>query len=508
MSKKFSATIALTLIIFVSFLGAIEASKPGKDFNIPPQLGIVKESFQAGGTEQNAGRAIIHIQDAHCNYEAQKNMAGILEYLVKEQNLKLIMIEGGSGNVSLSFLRGYADEKARLEVADKYLKEGKISGEEYLDIISDYPLELYGIEDEALYDAHLSSFQQIDAIKDAALRDLEGLSRVVENLKPFIYSEDLRRLEDKQKKYAEKTLSLAQYCSFLKEIFQNKGLNLQDAPHLTAFVETARLEKEIDFAQAELERNNFIKDLANLLDENSVQELISQSQDFKAKKITSSEYYSFLKETGSQKLDLAQNYPQLYAYIEYLNISKDIDAAQLLKEVGLAEEKLKDASFTTPEQKRLAEISQAIQILTRILNLELTPEDYVYFKANKTNFLTASWIEFLTENCRRFNLSNEPAAAQTVDANLEQLDGFYQLGVAREKAFMDNLVNKMNDSGENLGVLITGGFHTPGVTQMLKEKGYSYVVVAPVITQKSDPNVYFSVLRGEKNHLAEAIKEE
>jgi hypothetical protein len=43
---------------------------------------------------------------------------------------------------------------------------------------------------------------------------------------------------------------------------------------------------------------------------------------------------------------------------------------------------------------------------------------------------------------------------------------------------------------------------------MLKDNGYSYIVIAPVITKKSDSSIYFSVLKGEKNRLEEAINEE
>ena len=53
----------------------------------------------------------------------------------------------------------------------------------------------------------------------------------------------------------------------------------------------------------------------------------------------------------------------------------------------------------------------------------------------------------------------------------------------------------MGESGENVGVLIAGGFHTPGITRVLKGKDYSYVVVTPKITQNSDTRTYFSALR-------------
>lgn len=63
-----------------------------KDIVIPANLGIIKEFYNTPVT-QNAKPTIIHIQDAHCNYEAQKNMAKLLEYFIKEQNVKLIMVE-------------------------------------------------------------------------------------------------------------------------------------------------------------------------------------------------------------------------------------------------------------------------------------------------------------------------------------------------------------------------------------------------------------------------------
>jgi len=498
-----------TVLIFafcLSTLSVGEASLP--EISIPTQYGKVKEIYNAPAVAQDSLPTIIHIQDAHCNYEAQKNMAGLLEYLVKEYNLKLIMVEGGSGDVSLDFLRNYADEKTRVEIADKYLKAGKIAGEEYLDIVSDYPLQLYGIEDEALYDAHMAAFQQVDSFRENGLRDLAVLSNIVNNLKPHIYTEELQQLEKEESGYEDKTISLVEYCQYLNGMGNKKRLVLQNYPHLTAFSEIARLEKEIDFKAAELQRDALIKDLAKLLDERGVQNLILMTQCFKAKIVTPEKYYSFLKATAEQKLDLTRNYPQLNAYIRYATISKDVNAAELLKEVNEIEEKIKEALFTNTDQRRLNEITKSIQILTKILNLELTPEDYAIFKANKTQFITASWVDFLTRNCNKYNLALQPSVSLVIDGNIEQLESFYQLGLEREKAFIRNMMSKINASHEKIAVLITGGFHTPGITQILKDKAYSYAVVTPLITQNSDSSIYFSVLRSGKNRPQEVLSEE
>jgi hypothetical protein len=484
------------------------ANSPISDFKIPPQIGNVKEIFQANPSGPTAEKTIIQIQDAHCNYEAQKNLVQILEYLITERNLKLILVEGGSGDVSLSFLRGYADKKTREDVADKYLRMGKISGEEYLDIVSEHNIQLYGVEDEALYDANLDVFLQLEPQREQGLKDIEGLRQAVDSLIPYIYNADLKEFEGKRADYDQKTLTLAEYCSYLKAAADKKSLDLKEQPHLSAFVESARLEKELDFKQAEIERNIFIKELAKLLDENGVKGLISKTQEFKEQKITARDYYSYLKDKAQNKVDLERNYPQLNTYIYYIKVSKDINAIDLLKEVSVLEDKIREALFVNTDERQLSRISKALEVLSGFLKLDLTPEEYEIFNKDKSQYITGSWVNFLIDNCTKYNITTRPSVSQAIDENLEKLDEFYKLGIAREEAFISNLETKLNESGEKLVVLITGGFHTPGVTRMLKEKGYSYAVVAPVITQKSDPSIYFSVLRGEKSQSDEALNEE
>lgn len=507
-SKPQSSKIIIFLAIQFLLFSEISLASPSslvKAINIPSTFGNVKEVFDiqdtkpANAQNANLSKTIIHIQDAHCNYEAQKNMAQLLDHLVKEQNLKLIMVEGGSGNVNLEFLRNYADKKAREGVADKYLKLGKISGEEYLDIVADYPLDLYGIEDEALYEAHLDIFHKVDALRDESLKYLEDLAKVVNALKPKIYSEEVKYLESAKKNYEDKTLSLGEYCGYLKNIAFNKGFDLKSYPFLSTFAELARLEKEVDFKQAEAQRNEFVKSLASMLNERQVKTVVDKSQDFKAGKINPQEYYSFLKDLAQKKrINLEQNYPQLSAYIRYINENKKIDVAQLLKEVASLEEKIKEALFANADQKRLYEISKSLDVLKGAVSLELTPEDYGYFKTNRPDMSTGSWMSFLNDNCAKYKLAVQPSASGIIDENLSKFEEFYKLGADREQAFIKNIVKKMDESGEKLAVFIAGGFHTPGMTQMFKEKGYSYAVVTPSITKKTDSSIYLSVLRGER----------
>jgi hypothetical protein len=496
----------LTIQCLIVF-GLVFANPVIQNFTIPSQLGSVKEVFEAVDSNLNNPKTIIQIQDAHCNYEAQKNLAAIVDYLVKEKKLRLIMVEGGSGDVSLSYLRNYTDKKAREEVADKYLKMGKISGEEYLDIVSDYDLELYGVEDQSLYDANLKAFLDLETYRKDGLADLDKISAVIKALKPHIYDEKLLKFEQIKTDYQNKTIALTQYLDQLRESFMGGNRNLRSYPHIQAFLESSRLEKDMDFKLAESERNVFIKALAKMLDENGVKELIGKTQDFKNNKITGQDYYAYLKDSAENKINIERDYPQLNNYILYVNIGKDIDTAKLLKEIGSMEDKILDKLFASDEQRRLNHIDKQVNMLADFLKLDLTPEEYADFTKNRAEFTTSSWIAFLTDRCHTYGISMQPAASSAIDDHLDRLEDFYKVGMERESAFLRNVAQKMDATKDNIAVLITGGFHTEGVSRLLRDNGYSYAVVTPAISKKGESDIYYSVLRGD-NEDSEYIEED
>ena len=495
MSK--SQLTVILCIMLISLPTVALATSPDA-IRIPSEYAKVKEVCDNSFSSFEGAQTIIHIQDPHCNFEAQKNIALMLQYLIEEYGLKLILVEGGSGDVNLSFLRGYGDPKQRKEVAYKYLMNGEISGEEYLDIVSDYDIELYGIEDQGLYDAHLTSFLEIDPIMKEGLKDLEALSYIVKALKPHIYNESLIQLEKVKSDYEEKTVSLLEYCRSLLEIIRGSSLNAENYPQMRAFSETGELEKGIDFNRAEVERNELIKKLAWFLTEGEVKEIIDKSKEFKEGIITPEQYYSFLKDAAEYVIDVEDEYPELNAYIKYISISKEIKVPFLLEEIESLEKEVKETLFTDSDQRTLNDISKSLDILKGLLNLELTPQEYAYFKERRSQCMTTAWVDFLNTQCRKFGLRKSCVRSKAIDENLDRLERFYQLGAEREKAFIRNTLKKMNQSGEEIAVLIAGGFHTPGISRMLKDRGYSFVVTVPVITQKVDSQSYFSALRAKK----------
>ena len=94
---------------------------------IPREFGLVKSKFTG-----KDDRLVIHIQDAHCNYEAQSNIVKILENLNKNYNVSLVSVEGADGVIDTSWFKAFPDDEVRKEVADYFMKKGEITGAEFL----------------------------------------------------------------------------------------------------------------------------------------------------------------------------------------------------------------------------------------------------------------------------------------------------------------------------------------------------------------------------------------
>lgn len=105
---------------------------------VPRDFGLVKSKFNG-----NSGKLIIHIQDAHCNYEAQSNIVKILEGLIKNYSLGLVSVEGADGFIDTSWFKAFPDDEVRKEVADYFMKKGEITGPEFLSITTNLPFKLF-----------------------------------------------------------------------------------------------------------------------------------------------------------------------------------------------------------------------------------------------------------------------------------------------------------------------------------------------------------------------------
>ena len=95
--------------------------------------------------------ALIHIQDAHANYTAQKDIAQILERLRTEQSVKLVFVEGATGRLDANYLKFTNDVKLNEKIAGKLAQMGELTAADLFLLKNATGLEFIGIENPDLY---------------------------------------------------------------------------------------------------------------------------------------------------------------------------------------------------------------------------------------------------------------------------------------------------------------------------------------------------------------------
>ncbi|HXV28423.1 MAG TPA: hypothetical protein VD913_05600, partial [bacterium] len=130
----------------------IDATAPP---DIPSHLGTVT-SFKPG-----TGPTLIHIQTAHGNYEAQKNIQAILTYLQKQEGINLIFVEGSAFKLEPEILKFFPDQMdLTMKIADAMAKKALVKGVE-LFLLENSGAEAYGIEDMEAYRANREAFKEV-----------------------------------------------------------------------------------------------------------------------------------------------------------------------------------------------------------------------------------------------------------------------------------------------------------------------------------------------------------
>ena len=463
-----------------------------ENLRIPVQHGSLKESYAAREP------ILIHIQDAHANYEAQKHLAGILEYLIKAHGLGLILVEGGSRNDSLSYMRSYAPLEKRRQVAEEFLQSGKISGENYLDLTTDYNFTVFGVEKPELYDENMEAFFSVEKVQPAALAAMRGFQKAVDDLKDALYPQLVKDLELRELEVKDGRIPLAQHYQFLaEEAGQRKAvLDEKSSPNLMRFIKASRLEKEMDFKKVETERTRFLEGLTKALPKPEMDKLLKQSLDLKQGLITPASFYGHLR--SHLRPEQRAEYPVLTQYIEYLDLFEGIDHAALFTEVEEVSERIKGSYFTDKAQKKLAQLAKDVSVLGDLLELKLTPDSYDYYRAHKKEFKPDQWADDL----RALGQGQKSALVFALDpgplnAAMPAMASFYEVARERDQAMVDNALKQIQEFKVPFAVLIAGGFHTPAFERLFKDQKVSYAVVAPKVGKvtPADTDKYHRVLK-------------
>ncbi|MBI2094785.1 MAG: hypothetical protein HYT89_01280 [Candidatus Omnitrophica bacterium] len=430
----------------------------------PPSVAVVEDVFLSEHRTPNS-ELIYLLQDAHANDSAQRNIARAIGTILEREPVRHVFLEAGTGDDSLSFLRNYGTAAKKESVARKFLRRGLIQGPDYLDITSSRPFLLWGVEDKTLYRESLDRYRRLREKRGHLNACLDRLRRALETLKPRFYRYGLLRMDALREDFLRNKIPLAAYLEALTAEARRLGIAAR-FPHLGRLEALRQKESKIDFGE-----------------------------------------FAF---TSARSADLSLRYAsedsfslRHSAYLDYLELAKTIDAGKILEEKEALEDALAAALAESADERALLEVSRSLEVLRRLVNLELGGRDEEAIRGNPSAFDPVELAGLLNRKILELGSHHEEAIFldPQYEAGFADAIEFYALARRRDEAFLRNMLSKMEESGQKKAVLVAGGHHTEHLKALFRQRNISYLSITPRILHETNPVRYENLLLGQSGPI-------
>ena len=476
-------------------LSAKEPVNIDNQIAIPKDIAITKDVYNAAG----ADKTIINIQDAHASLSAQDSIVSILDSLVTNYDLNLVAIEGSSGYIDTSILKTFPDENIRKETARYLMKKGRMSAGEFFSITSDKPIALYGIEDKPLYNENLEQFRSICEINESIRRDINGLLGALKSLQNKIYSKELMELDSNPALHSGGKIGFRARLEMVNNIAAKTAVDRKRYSNLSKLTESIKMEKAINFNKANRERDLLIDILSKSLPKEGLEQLVARSLSFKNGKISQGEYYLFLQQLAGKSALEPEPYKDFIKYTDYISLYESIGLLEIFEEFGDFEDSIKETLFRNDDERRLYSLSKCVSYIKSLFEMRLTGMDLKRFDRYLSLCGADTIAPFMRDISIKYGvvLEGDYDTARIFENIPKALD-FYKTAEKRNSAMFSNTIKRMKEEGQNVAAIITGGYHTKGLTNILRQKETSYLIILPKFDASKGERPYAAILTNKK----------
>jgi predicted TIM-barrel fold metal-dependent hydrolase len=481
------------------------------DFILPYSYGKITSANYAGSDV-----VIINIQDLHLHPEAQKNIANIISTFDKNFGLKNVYLEGAYGQLDMSWLAKNVDDKDKKEtIINSILATGALTGAEYYSAISNKLNLVKGIESKEPYLDNLKRFGDILYSQNEIIKVFNSMEDNIKYLKSLYFNKKQKRIEDLSKRYVSGDLDAKKYFILLNKYADSLGVDLNKYENVNLYIKLLNLGREIDYERSTKELQLLILKLKELLPYGAYKMILDSTSDFS----DIDRLYTYLVRLARQNnINLSINFPELNKFLGYIELSEKINPMDMLKEEQRLRDEINIAFAYDIGEKEVSFLSGFLPYLKDYLSSKITSDDYHYYENNIKKFKRL-WIKYV-DNQKLRSLSKYEDRAETfykinLDRNnyfMENIDSIKDVGRISKEEFNQDLpeVEKVIQSlkeAKNISMVITGGFHTQGVADLLKEKGISYVVITPNVSGdvKLAEDAYYALAKEQSKILFQAL---
>lgn len=408
---------------------------------IPESLGKIEDRFT--GTSKHW---VVYIQDVHAHLTAQENISAILEHLNRVYGIRSVGIEGGWNKTSLPKSWALPNSREKQMLSRGLLDEGYLSGPGYAALFSSSPIMLHGIEDAKVYSENRDAYWEVQKQKRDTASQLDDLKKSIRSEKQSVYNSDLLSFDAQLDAYREQMQAEA-FIPKLTSALMSHSISLEAWDQISLYMEAAAFEKSIDKKLLESQAERLM-------------------QSYRKEGLTLEE----LLNSGKIPTDKLELYPEIKKYHSLLKIQSNMSYRIFFGQIEEAIIAIQNKLFKSDNEKDLAARSERFYLAKKVLTLQATPDDIEQFEKQNAD---------ITADLQKAGLEKSLAAATR----------FYRLAKKRDEMFYKKIISRKFFK-EDVAI-VTGGFHTHGLSAHLRASGISYIVISPdLANQPMDEKLY------------------
>jgi glutamate dehydrogenase/leucine dehydrogenase len=458
--------------------------------DIPDGLGLVDREIKGNGP------LIVHIQDAHANFEAQKNIRNLLAHLSGRCGFSVVFLEGGASRLDPSLFRVFRDPARNEKFAERMVREGELSGAEWF-LLGGADVEAYGVEDAGLYARDLALFKQVHLRRRAADEFLRGLESALENAARKYLNEALLGFFEGRNDFLAKHDFIPYAGILVRAAKEALGLDLAEARNQDLYPSLSRLAvlRLLGTGRpggAEEDLRRLIAFLKSFPEGAGTARSLEDAEGLPRERPR--HFLERLYDLAAPRGFSFRQYPDLSRAWEIKILETEIGARGLFAEEEALSGKIFQTLTRTKEEAEIIRLRKDLGSLAKLLRLELTREDYAALAAEASAVKPSVLAARLARVFRGVDPKPVRPAASADELFLRALD-FYRLAERREIAFAENTARWMKRKRLDRAVIVTGGFHGQGLARRFAVKNFNYLAVRPEIPVL-DPKETDRYLRG------------
>jgi|GEM_PF-4772848 len=494
-----------------------------QNLNIPSEIGQVEETFFAS---DGRGPCVVHIKDAHANYDAQISIKQILTELHSRYGFKTVAVEGSASRLERRSLEFFKEKERNARVAEYLARKGEASGVD-LFVLETENVDSFGVENIEDYASNLQSFRKVMQEKEASQRLIDYLEAQLDLVMPRLLDKDLLKFVKLWESFEVRQAELLNYMAVLsKEVKERIKVDFSNLktqiewPHMWRMLRLKELEAKLQPKEIEKEGNAVMDYLRKL---GAEEELLMNAESVMAvrkdsnqpakgpgkprwsPRLTLERVYEFAHSKGFK----FEDYPAFTEYARYLTLQNEMEAEGLFNEMDALSGRVLEALAKKSEEKEIIQFIKDIRMLKKVLALELLRSDVSKFRERKPELAPAAMAKRLDRLKETARVVNHKVDIQDTLLQLEPLmaevERFYELADKRDEILISNTLEGMKAAGVKKIVLVTGGYHADGIRDRLKKEGISYVGIAPRIGNIGGENYYLDIMM---NHLTQGTADD